>query len=372
MQILCIDVGSGTQDILLLDTEQTLENAIQMVLPAPTVQIAQQIERATACSEAIVLIGETMGGGACAGALMKHLKAGYKAYATPKAAQSFDDNLEKVASWGVTLLSDEESLDLSLGTVIKMRDIDLNTLEQSLSIWGIDLNPDAIGVALLDHGAAPVNESQRTYRFRQLERLLRDNSTLESFIFTSNEVPSIFSRMLAVERSITRDTPLVLMDTGAAAVLGASLDRVVAAHPQRLVTNLGNSHTIAFLLEKRKVLGFFEHHTSALSQKRLESLLKKLMCGSISLEEVWDEGGHGSITLGSIESPLIAATGPRRMKLASSELKPYFAAPFGSMMLVGCFGLALGIAIKFPNWHSTIEKVLIHGTQDDLLDLQKG
>ncbi len=359
MQILCIDVGSGTQDILLLDTNKTAENAIQLVLPAPTVLVAQKIERATVSGTPIVLIGEIMGGGACTGALRKHLQGGFKAYATPEAAKSFNDDLEQVASWGVRLISHDEAVGLNTGTVIRTRDVDLEALEQSLAAWNIKFNPDAIGVAVLDHGAAPQGESQRVFRFRQIEGLLQKNDSLESFVFVSTEVPSSFTRMLAVVGSVPKDIPLVLMDTGAAAVLGTTLDEVVAGHSHRLVINVGNSHTIAFLLDHRRVMGLFEHHTSALSLQKLETLLQKLVGGNLSQDEVWSEGGHGSLTTESGHAPFVIATGPRRILLAPSVLNPYFAAPFGSMMLTGCFGLALGIAIKFPKWQEEIEKALI-------------
>lgn len=359
MQLLCIDVGSGTQDILLLETNKTAENAIQLVLPAPTVQVAQEIERATASGIPVILIGETMGGGACTSALRGHLHAGFRAYATPEAALSFNDDLEKVASWGVRLVSYDEAIGLKTGTLIRMQDINLDMLEQSLSIWGIKLKPDAIGVAVLDHGAAPPGESQREFRFRQIEGLLRKKNSLDSFVFSSTEVPAAFTRMLAVVRSVHKDLPFVLMDTGAAAVLGASLDEVVATHSHRLVINVGNSHTIAFLLDQRRVMGLFEHHTSGLSLKNLELLLEKLVRGNLSQDEVRSEGGHGSLTTECGHTPFVAATGPRRMLLGPSKPKPYFAAPFGSMMLTGCFGLILGIAIKFPELREEIEKALV-------------
>ena len=87
MRLLCLDIGSGTQDILLWDTAQPAENALQLVLPSPTLLVARKIEAATTRGEAIVLTGETMGGGACTGALRNHLRAGLQAYATPEAAR---------------------------------------------------------------------------------------------------------------------------------------------------------------------------------------------------------------------------------------------------------------------------------------------
>ncbi len=359
MYLLCIDIGSGTQDILLLDTTQPVENAVQMVLPAPTVLIAQKIGRATERGEPIVLTGETMGGGACTGALTKHLERGLKAYATPEAGRTFSDDLEKVASWGVQLVSADEISSLKTGTVIRMGDVQYDLLKKALSHWDIDVIPDIMAVAVLDHGVAPKGMSERLFRFRQLEQLLSRNNTLESFIFTAAEVPGHFSRMNAVVRSMEAHVPFIIMDTGAAAVLGSSLDIVVASHPDRLAVNMGNSHTLAFLLNESRVLGLFEHHTSSLSLARLEMLLEKLISGEIKLSEVWEEGGHGSLTIKTGENPFVVVTGPRRSLLAPSRLKPYFAAPFGSMMLTGCFGLARAAAVKYPDRRDEIEAALL-------------
>jgi len=358
MHLLCLDIGSGTQDVLLLDTTQTVENAVQLVLPSPTVLVARRIKAATAHRESILLIGETMGGGACKQALKKHLETGCTAYAVPAAALSFHDNLAEVASWGVHLVAPDETTRLKVDSIIRMGDVDPDTLRKALYQWGIPLNPDVVAVAVLDHGTAPPGESQRLSRFHHLESLLQQSKTLEGLIFTSTALPDYFTRMQAVARSLGNKAPLVVMDTGAAAVLGASLDREVAAHTHRLVTNLGNSHTIAFLLVASRILGLFEHHTGRLSQHKLEALLEKLSAGELSLTEVWEDGGHGSLSLERGENPLLVATGPRRSLLASSRLKPCFAAPFGNMMLTGCFGLAKAAAIKFSEWREEIEKAM--------------
>ncbi|MFH1003189.1 MAG: pyruvate formate lyase-activating protein, partial [Chloroflexota bacterium] len=69
MRLLAVDIGAGTQDILLLDTGQPVENAVQLVLPSPTVLVARQIGAATARGEALLLTGDIMGGGPCTWAL---------------------------------------------------------------------------------------------------------------------------------------------------------------------------------------------------------------------------------------------------------------------------------------------------------------
>ena len=51
MQILAADIGTGTQDILLFDTEKEPENALKLVMPSPTMMLAQSIGNATAAGE---------------------------------------------------------------------------------------------------------------------------------------------------------------------------------------------------------------------------------------------------------------------------------------------------------------------------------
>jgi len=45
MKILAIDVGAGTQDIMLYDSEQPIENSYKMVLPSPTRIFAEKIRK---------------------------------------------------------------------------------------------------------------------------------------------------------------------------------------------------------------------------------------------------------------------------------------------------------------------------------------
>jgi uncharacterized protein (DUF1786 family) len=54
VRILAVDVGTGTQDILLFDSEKELENCVQMVMPSPTQLVASQIRQATAEGEGIL------------------------------------------------------------------------------------------------------------------------------------------------------------------------------------------------------------------------------------------------------------------------------------------------------------------------------
>ena len=96
MRILALDIGTGTQDILLFDSSRSIENCIKMVMPAPTVIAAQRIGEATAARAPLALTGVNMGGGPVTGAAQRHVQAGLPVYATVSAATTFDDDMEMV------------------------------------------------------------------------------------------------------------------------------------------------------------------------------------------------------------------------------------------------------------------------------------
>ena len=52
MQILTVDIGTGTQDILLFDSERAPENCLKLVMPSPTLLISEQVKAATAAAAA--------------------------------------------------------------------------------------------------------------------------------------------------------------------------------------------------------------------------------------------------------------------------------------------------------------------------------
>src|SRR5438552_13621410 len=105
MRILCIDVGTGTQDILLFDSSQEIENNIQLVMPSPTQIVSRRVRAATTAWHTLLLAGVTMGGGPGAWAVEDHIKAGLPVYATPDAGRTFDDDLDRVAELGVVLVA---------------------------------------------------------------------------------------------------------------------------------------------------------------------------------------------------------------------------------------------------------------------------
>lgn len=157
MQILTVDVGTGTQDVLLFDSEREIENCFKLVLPSPTVVVAERIRVATAQRRRLVLQGVTMGGGPSHWATMDHLRSGLEVFATRDAARTFDDDLDAVSEMGIRLISDDEAIGLADRGAARvfMRDLALGQLLQTLAAFGVKLRLEGLAVAAFDHGAAP-------------------------------------------------------------------------------------------------------------------------------------------------------------------------------------------------------------------------
>lgn len=357
MKILAIDVGTGTQDIFLYDSRLDVENGFKLILPSPTMIVHRRIREATKRKEAVLLTGVTMGGGPATWAVEAHLKAGLKVYATPEAAKTLNDDLEAVTALGVELVSIDEARRLPEAVIrLRLADVDPIALRYALAPYGLTLHGlDAVAVAVFDHGAAPAGVSDRRFRFDYLDERIRAKNRLSAFAYPVDQIPAAMTRLKAAAQSAGEiPAPLVVMDTAAAAVLGASLDPMVVRHPRNLIANVGNFHTLAFRLGEAGIEGIFEHHTGLLNQPKLESLLAELAAGTLSDAAVYDDHGHGALIYADRPLPLdqtdfnVVVTGPRRNLLRDSALRPYFAVPFGDMMMAGCFGLLAAVADVMP------------------------
>lgn len=358
MKILTIDVGTGTQDIFLYDSRLDVENGFKLILPSPTMIVYRRIREATQRKQAILLTGVTMGGGPASWAVESHLKAGLKVYATTEAAKTLNDDLEVVTALGVQLVSTDEARRLP-EAVIRMRlaDVDPIALRYALSPYGLTLHGlDAVAVAVFDHGAAPAGVSDRRFRFDYLDERIRTKNRLSAFAYPADQIPDAMTRLKAAAQSAGEiPAPLAVMDSAAAAVLGATLDPMVARHPRKLIVNVGNFHTLAFRLAEEGIEGVFEHHTGLINQPKLENLLSELAAGTLTNDAIYKDHGHGALIYNSQPLPLdqadfnVVVTGPRRNMLRDSALRPYFAVPFGDMMLTGCFGLLAAVAEVMPD-----------------------
>jgi uncharacterized protein (DUF1786 family) len=335
-RILAIDIGAGTMDVLLHDPAQPMENAIQLVLPSATSLVGRRIERARRDRRAVFLHGNLMGGYHTTNAVWRHLEAGFAVYATERAARTVHDDLDLLTKKGVRIV--ERGPDDAVA--IELRDLDLAKLAKVLGTYDATI-PSTIAVAAQDHGFSP-KRSNRLFRFEHWRRFLTPGSTLADHIWP--KPPDYMTRL----RAIQADAPgAIVADTGPVAVLGALEDERVSQEGKRgaCIVNVGNQHTLALLVRGEELFGVMEHHTEAMTTEKLERLVSRLVAGTITHDEVFDDDGHGALVLDAYReiSPFtfVAVTGPNRAM--AKPLGWYFAAPHGSMMLSGCFGLVRGV-----------------------------
>jgi len=369
MKILTVDIGTGTQDIFLYDSNLDIENGFKLVLPSPTMMVHRRLKQALHLRAPILLTGHQMGGGPSAWAIEEYARAGIPVYMTPNAATTLNDELDKVEALGIKIISEEESRQLSVVSQIELRDFDFELISKTFKDYGVSLDDlSAIAVAVFDHGNAPAGVSDRQFRFDYLDERIREKNSLSAFAYLSNNIPKIMTRLQSVADSAGElPCPLVVMDTAPAAVLGAGFDSQVTIRKQKIICNVGNFHTLAFRLGEKGIEGVFEHHTGEIDLAKLESLLRRLADGSLKHEDVFNDMGHGALMYTEEKFEFsedefdVVVTGPRRSMFnreSSTEnrksLRPYFAVPFGDMMIAGCFGLLVATAEVMPELAETI------------------
>lgn len=366
MQILTVDIGTGTQDILLFDSERAPENCLKLVMPSPTLRIGQQVRAAIAARLDLLITGVLMGGGPVAWAVEAHRRAGLRVLATPDAARTFNDDLDAVQrELGVEIIPDEAAQKL-VGcrdfAHVLFRDFDFGAIEKAFAAFGVTLRPDAVALAVFDHGAAPPGISDRQFRMDYLAGRLQRDPRLSSLAFQAAAIPPEMTRLRALaDTAIAQtDLPVVVMDTAPAAVLGALEDPLVAGHPAPVIVNIGNFHTLAFQFQEGRFLRLFEHHTGEVTQAELAAWVRALADGTVRHADVFADNGHGALVLDDRPLPLrlVALTGPRRNLLADVGLPTYFAVPHGDQMMAGCYGLLRACAEVEPAWRAAITQAL--------------
>jgi uncharacterized protein (DUF1786 family) len=85
-----------------------------------------------------------------------------------------------------------------------------------------------------------------------------------------------------------------------------------------------------------------------LTPKKLEQELRLFVRGELSSREVFEENGHGAITLKPFHRKVsVLVTGPNRDLFKGTSLKYVYAAPAGNTMMTGPMGLVKAALFKF-------------------------
>lgn len=341
MRILAIDVGTGTQDIMIYDTTKELENAIKLVLPSPHLYISQRISE---IENDLYFDGEIMGGGKIKKSLVKHVKKGYKVVMEANCAKTIRDDLEQVKSFGIEIADENKSY--KDYTKITLGDVNIKKLSQFLISYDLDFDFDKIAIAVQDHGYNE-NMGDRDFRFEKIREKLNKPVSPLKFAYR-DDLPEYYSRMQAVRKNLKKegiDEIPLLMDTKFASIAGMCYDEYASKLNSYIAIDIGNGHTTAASIENGKIQGIFEHHTSNLVDgKPLERYIKRLASGEITNKEVYDDNGHGAHVLNpiaKIESVIVS--GPRRELIEKTNLNWHHACPGGDVMMTGTIGLIKSI-----------------------------
>jgi len=341
MKFLLVDIGAGTMDVLYYDDESDLHYKAVVISPVRTLAKAAERLRGN-----LVVTGCEMGGGPVTAVLKQRAREADVAMTAPAAATLHHDP-DRVREWGVRIVDDHGADHLGRDGRyhhLSLTDLQIGRLSRIVEGFGVPFSFDVVAVCAQDHGVPPTGVSHLDYRHNLFKEKLDHRPFPEALLFRSDELPETFSRLSAICKTAAGlpAGEIYVMDSGMAAILGASMDLRAQIAGSSMVLDIATSHTVGAALSKGAIAGFFEYHTHDITRARLESLLGELADGNLSHETILAEGGHGayireSVGMDNVES--IISTGPRRRLIHDSSLPIVPGAPFGDNMMTGTVGL---------------------------------
>ena len=340
-KFLILDIGAGTMDVLYYDVTSGL--CYKTVVKSPVIYLA---EKAKGLEGDLLITGCEMGGGAISEVLKQRAKE-VKVVMSVSAAATIHHNVEKVRSWGIKVVEDKEADKLCMAKEYNhftVGDLEMERLKDIVNGFGVSFEFDVVGICAQDHGVPPANVSHLDYRHNTFKKSLDENPFPHVLLYEADSVPSTFNRLKSIAKS-ARMIPaeeVYVMDSGMAAILGASMDVQARSKERVLVLDVATSHTLGASLEGNEICGFFEYHTHDITLERLETLLVDLANGQLEHKQILEEGGHGAYVrkaFGFQNAEVIVATGPKRSLAEDSKLPIVLGAPFGDNMMTGTVGL---------------------------------
>jgi len=340
-RFLMIDIGAGTMDVLYYDTESDLH--YKAVVKSPVQHVAEYAESLTGN---LLVTGNEMGGGPISSVLRQRAQSA-DVVMTPSAAATLNHSLEKVQSWGIKIAesSEIESLRKSNRYAgLTLGDLQVGRLRKIVESFGVPFSFDAVGICAQDHGVPDKGVSHLDWRHNIFQAILDKDPFPHALLYRRDEIPATMNRLVSIADAA--DTlpanEVYVMDSGIAAILGASMDTLTKSKEKILILDMATSHTLGAALEDGEIAGFFEYHTRDITISRLESLLHGLADGELRHEKILEEGGHGVYmrkAFGFDNAEIILATGPKRKLIENSLLPIMFGSPLGDNMMTGTVGV---------------------------------
>ena len=338
---LLIDIGAGTMDVLHYDTETSLH--VKAVSKSPVLCMA---EKARGLPGDLIITGREMGGGAISKVLRERAQKA-EVIMSMSAAATIHHNVERVRAMGLKVVEDQEAEEIRIAeghAHLDIGDVEIERLRHIVDGLGVPFHFDVVGLCAQDHGVPPEGVSHLDYRHEIFKRVLDEAPFPHRLLYEDREIPGSLSRLRSIAVSARRlpADEVYVMDSGMAAILGASMDPRAREEERVLTIDIATSHTLGAALEGEEVAGFFEYHTSDLTLSRVERLLGDLANGDLKHEQILREGGHGAYVrkaLGFQSIGMIVATGPKRRLIHGSTLPVIRGAPLGDNMMTGTVGL---------------------------------
>jgi uncharacterized protein (DUF1786 family) len=340
-RFLILDIGAGTMDVLCYDSETGL--SYKAVAKSPTLYLAQEVE---SLQNDLLITGCEMGGGPISEALIQRAKE-TEVVMSASAAATVHHDVDRVRSLGIRVVDDAEAEEMRHDkgfSHLFIGDLDTGRLRYLLHGLGVPFSFDVAGICAQDHGTPPEGVSHLDYRHAIFTARLDENPHAHALLYRNDEVPVTFNRLTAIAES-AKALPadeIYVMDSGMAAILGATLDPQASCKERVLTLDVATSHTVGAALKRGEICGFFEYHTSDITIERLETLLPQLAAGNLDHTGILREGGHGAYlrkAFGFEAAEIIVATGPKRGMLRKSRLPIVFGAPLGDNMMTGPAGV---------------------------------
>ncbi|MFC1532524.1 DUF1786 family protein [Thermodesulfobacteriota bacterium] len=341
MRFLILDIGAGTMDVLYYDSVSGLH--YKAVCKSPVLNMAEKVADLPGN---LLITGKEMGGGAIAKVLKERARKNDVVMSDSSAATIHHD-LERVRSFDIRVIGDKEAENLKLDkgySHLDISDLEIERIKHIIKGMGVPYSFDVVGICAQDHGVPPVGVSHLDYRQKIFKTKLDETPFPHVMLYENDKVPSAMNRLKSIAESakILPTEEIHVMDSGMAAILGASLDPMACREERILLLDIATSHTVGAALDGGEMAGFFEYHTKDISLEKLESLLVELADGKLEHKKILEEGGHGAYirkAYGFQAVDIIVATGPKRSLIANSKLPILLGAPLGDNMMTGTVGV---------------------------------
>jgi uncharacterized protein (DUF1786 family) len=340
-RFLMVDIGAGTMDVLWYDTETNLH--YKAVVKSPVKYLA---EKAAELPGNLLITGSEMGGGPITQVLKQRAKQA-DVVISRSAAATLHHNLEKVRSWGITIIEDmaaDEFRQDKKYSHLELCDLDAARLRQIVDGFGVPFVFDSVVACAQDHGVPPPDISHLDFRHNMFKARLDKSPFPHELLYKNGEVPAAMNRLRSLAQGAggIPTEEIYVMDSGMAAILGGSMDLIAVEREHFVILDVATSHTVGAAINGKEIAGFFEYHTPDITHARLDELIVDLCDGRLEHRQVLNEGGHGAFlrtTIGFENIDAIVATGPKRKLATPSKLKIALGAPLGDNMMTGTVGL---------------------------------